>query len=537
MVPVVRSFLFQPQTNFLSIIRSNGATSMQCRLISLGLALWIMTLCFAPCGFAASRGLKIKTANGPLDFYNDYHAIVIGVSDYDYWPKIPNAIEDAREVSLKLLSMGYNVKLITNPDSAELNLILTRIAWDKGKEQNRALMIYFAGHGDTVGLADGSRLGYIIPKDCPLYNADPYTFDTKAISMKTLEMLALKIKSRHVLMMFDACFSGSIFGLTRAAPSEISNKSVLPVRQFITSGDANEQVPDQSVFKICFLQALDGFADYNKDGYLTGSELGMYLQTNVIQYTRGQQHPQYGKINNPLLDKGDFVFEIDGRTAEEEKDAAGQDQPVKSTGEALTKDNQENASQDQSYASIQNVAKKPSFHLRLEPTKMSDKEIRKIVVKYNFFDKHLNPKGKFKNKLNDLGNGTVIDGSTGLMWQKGRSPYQNRFSYTRSYINELNATRYGGHSDWRLPTFEELASLLESQQSAESYIDPLFSDSKTSFWTADTADRRAAYESYRAGWVISFSTGQIKFAQHNRSGAGAFAISANNFVRAVRTVK
>jgi len=508
---------------------------MQFRAISLSLALWITALYITPCSLAANRGLTIKTATGPLDFYNDYHAIVIGVSDYDYWPKIPNAIEDAREVSHKLLSMGYNVKLITDPDSAELNQIFTRIAWDKGKEQNRALMIYFAGHGDTVGLADGSRLGYIIPKDCPLYNADPYAFDTKAISMKTLEMLALKIKSRHVLMMFDACFSGSIFGLTRAAPSEISNKSLLPVRQFITSGDASEQVPDQSVFKVCFLQALDGFADYNQDGYLTGSELGMYLQTNVIQYTQGQQHPQYGKINNPLLDKGDFVFEIDGITAT--KGPEEQIQNAEPPDEEPAAVYQEEDRPSHNYASLPDTFKKPTLILRSEPMKFSEKGIRKIVAKYNFFDQHMNAKGKFENKLKDSGKGTVIDESTGLMWQKGRSPYQNPFPYTNGYINELNRTMYGGYSDWRLPTFEELASLLESQPTSEGYIDPLFSDSKTSFWTADTADHKAATDRYRAGWVISFSTGQIKFAQHNTSGTGAFAVSPSNFVKAVRTVK
>ena len=277
--------------------------------------LFCMTLLVAFSSFvhpsaAAERGLKVQTVDGYVDFYKDYHAIVIGVSDYDYWPKIPNAVEDAREVSTKLLSMGYNVQLITDPNSADLNFILTRIAWKKGKEKNRALLIYFAGHGETVDLADGTKLGYIIPKDGPLYDIDPFAFDTKAISMKDIEMLALKIKSRHVLMLFDSCFSGSIFGLKRAAPRAIRDTSAKPVRQFITSGDANEQVPDQSMFKICFLQALEGYADYNKDGYLTGSELGLYLQENVIKYTRGNQHPQYGKINNPLLDKGDFVFKM-----------------------------------------------------------------------------------------------------------------------------------------------------------------------------------------------------------------------------------
>jgi hypothetical protein len=34
----------------------------------------------------------------------------------------------------------------------------------------------------------------------------------------------------------------------------------------------------------------------------------MHLQEKVVNYTRGGQHPQYGKINNPKLDRGDFIF-------------------------------------------------------------------------------------------------------------------------------------------------------------------------------------------------------------------------------------
>ena len=34
----------------------------------------------------------------------------------------------------------------------------------------------------------------------------------------------------------------------------------------------------------------------------------MYLDTSVVNYSNGAQHPQYGKIRHPKLDKGDFVF-------------------------------------------------------------------------------------------------------------------------------------------------------------------------------------------------------------------------------------
>jgi hypothetical protein len=57
-----------------------------------------------------------------------------------------------------------------------------------------------------------------------------------------------------------------------------------------------------------FLQGITSDADLNNDSYVTASELGMYLQTQVVNYSNGGQHPQYGKINNPMLDKGDFIF-------------------------------------------------------------------------------------------------------------------------------------------------------------------------------------------------------------------------------------
>jgi formylglycine-generating enzyme required for sulfatase activity len=69
-------------------------------------------------------------------------------------------------------------------------------------------------------------------------------------------------------------------------------------------------VPDRSVFREQFIAALEGEGDLNRDGYVTGSELADFLQDRVVNYSRNAQHPQYGKIRNPYLDKGDFVFSL-----------------------------------------------------------------------------------------------------------------------------------------------------------------------------------------------------------------------------------
>ena len=282
---------------------------MKRRFGFLALSFLILLTLFSTSALTTTRGINITSKQGQsLYLYKDYHALVVGISNYEKWPDLPNAVKDAREVATNLKQIGFEVKLVLNPSSREMKSALTEVVYGMGNQKNRALLIYFAGHGETLELADGTKLGYIVPSDCPLKIKDPRGFDDKAVSMKEMEILALKVKSKHLLMVFDSCFSGSIFNLVRAAPVDISEKSAMPVRQFITAGGAGEQVPDQSVFKVVFLNGIAGDADLNGDGYVTGSELGMHLQEKVVNYSRGGQHPQYGKINNPKLDRGDFIF-------------------------------------------------------------------------------------------------------------------------------------------------------------------------------------------------------------------------------------
>jgi len=260
--------------------------------------------------FATQRGIKITTTTGKdISLYTDYYALVIGNSNYENWPDLPNAKKDAEEVAGMLRELGFEVTLKTNLNSDEMIDALNNFTYQKGNVNDRALIFYYAGHGETETLADGAKLGFIIPTDTPLIERNPREFTKKAISMTQIEDYTLKIKSKHVLMLFDSCFSGSIFSLGRAAPKNITEKVAKPVRQFITAGNENEIVPDKSMFKTCLIDGLkEGYADLNDDSYITGRELGSYLQDNVINYTYGAQHPQFGTIRNPKLDKGDFVF-------------------------------------------------------------------------------------------------------------------------------------------------------------------------------------------------------------------------------------
>jgi hypothetical protein len=86
------------------------------------------------------------------------------------------------------------------------------------------------------------------------------------------------IESKHVLFLFDSCFSGTIFKQKdRVKPSKyITRLSTRPVRQFITAGSADEPVPAKSTFTPALIDAIRfGTADRNNEHYVTGADLGL----------------------------------------------------------------------------------------------------------------------------------------------------------------------------------------------------------------------------------------------------------------------
>lgn len=264
------------------------------------------------------RGVKVvvKDTNGDVvSSYKDSYALVVGVGDYRAgWPDLPNAVQDAKKVTAILEEHGFEVMLVENPTKQELQKAIENFMFQNGLFPDNRLVFYFAGHGHTMKMAYGGKLGYIVPSDAPLPYQDKSRFMRYAISMQDFENQSRQIQSKHVLYIFDSCFSGSIFALSRSIPEDITEKLNNPVRQFITAGNENEEVPDKSVFTQQLVEALKGDGDLTKDGYVTGSELGLFLQDRVEKYSKSTQHPQYGKIRDPNLDKGDFVFVLNKAT-------------------------------------------------------------------------------------------------------------------------------------------------------------------------------------------------------------------------------
>ena len=294
-------------------------TSFQTRLL-FGLVLWTgITLCGVVSTHAQTRAIKpvrieAKTAqNETVSYiYAESHALVIGVSQYrNGWSNLPGVQEDVEELSSALADNGFAVTVVEDPTLEEMEIAIEDFIFEKGANPDNRLLIYYAGHGHTMTLGYGGEMGYLVPADAPLPKKGRNTaFQRSVMSMQQVEVFAKNTSAKHVLFMFDACFAGSVFLATRAAPAYIQVYTKEPVRQFITSGSAEQEVPDKSIFRRAFVDALNGKADYDKDGYLTGSELGSYIQKRTAEDWKGNLTPQYGKLQDPNLNKGDFVFEL-----------------------------------------------------------------------------------------------------------------------------------------------------------------------------------------------------------------------------------
>ena len=267
---------------------------------------------------AGQRGISVtlrqsESVNAPIleerELYQESYALVIGIDDYDNgWPRLSNAILDAELIAAALETKGFDVELYRNPDSESLPQIFKRFFILKGENPEARLFVWFAGHGATV---EGE--GYLIPSDAPVITQST-EFKFSSVALRDFGTFMRQSASKHVYAVFDACFAGTVFTAQRAMPpAAITRATTLPVRQFLTSGDADQTVSDDGQFRELFVRAILGEepADANSDGYLTASEIGMYLGDRVTNLTESAQTPRYGKLRDKDYDRGDFVFVVD----------------------------------------------------------------------------------------------------------------------------------------------------------------------------------------------------------------------------------
>ena len=271
----------------------------------------------APPPTAATMTAAPAASDSKHSFYRESWAVIAGINDYQSWPKLRYAVNDANGIEEALVTkFGFkreNIRKLLNGEATRQRIMeVLGDEFTDGKKVQREdrVFFFFAGHGATRTLDDGRQIGFIIPVD-----ADRTNYYSTAISMTALREASDLIPAKHIYFVMDSCYSG--LALSRGSGAFERDRSYLEEvtrrtsRQILTAGGADQQVADDgpnghSVFTWALLQGLDGQADLDGNGVITASELGAYVSPIVSSFAK--QTPTVGNLVGS--EGGEFLFEL-----------------------------------------------------------------------------------------------------------------------------------------------------------------------------------------------------------------------------------
>jgi len=255
-------------------------------------------------------GLAITTD----DVYDNSWALIIGIDKYQNVSNLDYAVDDAKSVKKLLIEQfnfpSDNITLLLNQKASytKIKKALSRVTRKAG-EKDRVL-IFFAGHGETIDLPESGEMGFLIPVD-----GEKDDLYATSLEMDELRKVSSLSKAKHMLYLVDACYGGlaatNTRGLEASTPGFINKITRDKSRQIITAGGRGEKVIEKaewghSAFTLNLLRGLqDWMADVNMDGIITGEELGLFLKNRVTKDSENLQTPQVRRFTSH---EGEFVF-------------------------------------------------------------------------------------------------------------------------------------------------------------------------------------------------------------------------------------
>jgi TPR repeat protein len=256
-------------------------------------------------GAAGKRSVSPNFARRMRSDLGSFHALVIGNNDYNSFPDLKTAVNDATEIG-KVLSerYGYKVTTLTNATRAQVIAKLSELTTSLKKTDN--LMIYFAGHGWIDAAGDGHWVPTEGVKDKP----------ETLISNKIVTDFIGATQAKHVMVVADSCYSGTLSGTAiRPIPLEAKEDDLLFIsrvkaRTVITSGGMEPVLDDgggnHSIFAAAFLKALN-----SNDSLTEGSRLFESVRNQVSlrsAVARVSQSPQYSALKFAGHEGSEFFF-------------------------------------------------------------------------------------------------------------------------------------------------------------------------------------------------------------------------------------
>ena len=231
--------------------------------------------------------------------------VIIGIDEYvnASHKKLDNAVLDVKRFE-KVLSERYNFCLeqsITNSEATRANIIDKLDDLKEYIAPSDNLIIYYAGHGNQDPI---TKQGYWIPTEA---NDRISSFIPNQTILDTIK----KIDAKHILLISDSCFSGSLITNSRSISTSKTNQELdkLKSRWIFTSG-GEETVKDGISGKGSpFSNCVNEYLEKNKSIEFSAKE----FFDEVIQALQGKisYHPRAEEfVECPGHEGGQMIFRL-----------------------------------------------------------------------------------------------------------------------------------------------------------------------------------------------------------------------------------
>jgi len=245
------------------------------------------------------------------------HALLIGQSQYTRgWDELASVRHDLQTLKAGLTPSFETVETVQDPTVSQLRDRMREFVLGKWNMPDERLFIYYAGHGFTdFNQATRENNGYVTGSDTPRYDQNPGKAIENAVPFTDIDAWNRQTRARHVLMVFDSCFSATLFQ-TMGSQEDPRRKDLddlrrmlgQPVRYYIISCRKEEMVTADSTFAILLLRGLRGSADFFRQGLVSADQLGIYLSREVPKHSQRSQTPQFSPTSYAKLSEGQFFF-------------------------------------------------------------------------------------------------------------------------------------------------------------------------------------------------------------------------------------
>jgi tetratricopeptide (TPR) repeat protein len=214
----------------------------------------------------------------PIPLYDRSRALVVGIEQYPQGFTVAGAVEEGKLVAQALRDLGFEeiVELYNKEATARRLQQALMDLFSRKVDRSGRMVMFFVGQTGSMRNGRGREVGYLLPADAQVNNAG------KIITLESIKELTKRSSSKHTVLIVN----GPLRASEVPAGKPLSPEASVEARAVqVISATARDDKAVKGGAKTPFVQAvltgLSGSADLDHNGWVTASELGMYVKQQV----------------------------------------------------------------------------------------------------------------------------------------------------------------------------------------------------------------------------------------------------------------